>query len=85
MSSVRIDDSNFFVKFVFVFFVHKKYSHCIIKLRLNRWCHMDYSNDVLTTFLKVSVALLSMQGQKALGFNQKYINVFQKWTGLEWY
>ncbi len=34
---------------------------------------MEYFNDVLTTFVgfNVSVALLSMQGQKALGFQQK--------------
>ncbi len=36
---------------VFVFFTHKKYSCSFIKLRLNHWCHMDYFNDVLTTFL----------------------------------
>ncbi len=36
---------------IFVFFAHKKYSRSFIKLRLNHWCHMDYFNDVLTTFL----------------------------------
>ncbi len=36
---------------IFVFFMHKKYSRCFITLRLNHWCHMDYFNDVLTTFL----------------------------------
>ncbi len=36
---------------IFVFFTHKKYSHSFIKLQLNHWCHMDYFNDVLTTFL----------------------------------
>ncbi len=35
---------------IVVFFVHKMYSHSFIKLRLN-WCHIDYFNDVLTTFL----------------------------------
>ncbi len=35
---------------------------------------MDYFNDVLTT-LDVSVVLLSMQGQKALGFHQKYLHL----------
>ncbi len=59
-----------------VFFVHKKYSRSFITLRLNHWCHMDYFNNVLTTFLglDVSVTLLSMQGQKALGFHQIYLN-----------
>ncbi len=32
-------------------FAHKKYFHSFIKLRLSHWCHMDYFNDVLTTFL----------------------------------
>ncbi len=38
---------------------------------------MDYFNDVLTTFwaLNVVVPLLSMQGQKALEFHQKYLNL----------
>jgi len=36
--------------FCFVF-VHKKYSRCFIKLRLNHCSHMDYFNDVFTTFL----------------------------------
>ncbi len=60
--------------FIFVFFVHKKYSRSFIKLQLNHWCHMDYFNDVyLLPFwaFTVVVALLSMQGQKALGFQQK--------------
>ncbi len=29
----------------------KKYSHSFITMRLNHWCHMDYFNNVLTTFL----------------------------------
>ncbi len=35
---------------------------------------MDYFNNVLTTFLGLEhvVALLSMEGQKALRFHQKY-------------
>ncbi len=31
--------------------MHKKYSSSFMKLRLNHWCHMDYFNNVLTTFL----------------------------------
>ncbi len=38
---------------IFVFFAHKMYSRSFIKLRLNHWCHMDYFNDVLTTFLGI--------------------------------
>ncbi len=36
---------------IFAFFAHKKYSHRFITLWLNHWCHMDYLNNVLTTFL----------------------------------
>ncbi len=36
---------------IFAFFAHKKYSRSFIKLWLNHWSHMDYFNDVLTTFL----------------------------------
>ncbi len=46
-----------------------------IPLRLNHRCHMDCFTLVLTTFLNVVVALLSMQGQKALGFHLKYVNL----------
>ncbi len=34
-----------------VFFAHKKDSRSFIKLQLNYWYHMDYFNNVLTTFL----------------------------------
>ncbi len=63
---------------IFVFFAHKKYSRSFIKLRLNPWCHMDYFNDVLTTFVGlkcVSSLAVYMEGQKALGFHQKYLNL----------
>ncbi len=63
---------------IFVFFVHKTYSCCFINLKLNHWCHMDYFNGVFTTFLGLecgnSVAVY-MQGQKALGFHKKYLNL----------
>ncbi len=61
---------------IFVFSAHKKYSRSFIKLRLIHWCHMDYFNDVLTTLLgleRVSCVAVYMQGQKALGFHQKYL------------
>ncbi len=38
---------------IFVFFAHKKYSRSFVKLRLNPWCHMDYFNDLLATFLSL--------------------------------
>ncbi len=36
---------------ILVFFAQKLYSPSFITLRLSHWCHMDYFNDVLTTFL----------------------------------
>ncbi len=36
---------------IFVFFAHKKYSRSFMVEQLNHWCHMDYFNDALTTFL----------------------------------
>ncbi len=36
---------------LFLFSLREKNSRSFIKLRLNHWCHMDYFNDVLTTFL----------------------------------
>ncbi len=55
----------------FVVFAHKKYSRSFITLQLNHWCHMDYFNDVLTSFLGLecgsSIAVYA--GQKALGFH----------------
>ncbi len=58
-------------------YTQKKYSCSFLKLSLNHWCHMDYFIDVLTTFwaFTFSVALVSMQGQKALWFHQKYLNL----------
>ncbi len=37
--------------FIFVFFAYKKYSRSFIKLQFNHWRHMDYFNNVITTFL----------------------------------
>ncbi len=52
MLKTDIQEEKLFYKVViFVFCAHKKYSHSFMKLRLNHWCHMDYFNDVLTTFL----------------------------------
>ncbi len=75
---------------IFVFFAHKKYFH-FIKLRLILWCHMDYFNDVLTTFLGLErVSCIAVYaGQKALGFNQNILICVLKMneglTGLEWH
>ncbi len=69
---------NGWIKSLFLFSLHrKKDSRSFIKLRLNHWCHMDYFNNVLTNFLGLNeiVALLFMEGQKALRFHKKYLNL----------
>ncbi len=61
---------------IFVFFSHKKYSCSLITLRLNNWCHIDYFNDVLTTFLGFEhFSCFAVCDQKALRFYQKYLNL----------
>ncbi len=74
MRCLRSDQSSVII---FVFFAHKKYFRSFEKLRLNPWCHMDYFNISLLCFwaLIVVVPLVSMKGQKALRFLQKYLNV----------
>ncbi len=64
--------------------MHKKYSRSFLTLWLNHWCHRvrDKITDVILTMcllpfwvLNVSVVFLSMQGQRALGLNPKYLNL----------
>ncbi len=51
-----------------------------------KFCHysMDYFNNVLFWALNVSVALQYMEGQKALGFNQKYLNLYSEDEQILW-
>ncbi len=45
---------------------------------MKHWCHMDYCNNVFATCPGLGTfqfSLLSMEEQKALGFNQKYLNL----------
>ncbi len=51
MSKSDTEEKKLLNKVIFVFFAFKKYSRSFIELRLNHWCHMDYFNNVLTTFL----------------------------------
>ncbi len=64
---------------IFVFFLHKKYLH---KSKIEPLTILTMS---LLPFwaLNVSVVLLSMQGQKALWFHQKYLNLNKGLLGLE--
>ncbi len=58
--------------------MHKNYSRSFIKLRLNPCCHMDYFTDLLATFLDLGTVQLCCclwEGQRALRFHQKYLNL----------
>ncbi len=49
---------------IFVFFVHEKYTRSFVKLRLKHWCHIDYFNDLLATFLSLDhVRILAVNGR----------------------
>ncbi len=56
-------------------FTHKKYYRSFIKLRLNHWCHIDYFNDVLTTFLGLERGNCVVVYVGSESFNQKYFNL----------
>ncbi len=68
---------------LFVFSSHKKYSCSFIKWQLNHWCHMDYFNDVLTTFLCLergsSLAVYAGSESSQISSNTSQF-VFQRWT-----
>ncbi len=63
-----------------LFFAHKKYSRSFVKLRLNHWCHRTILTMSLLPFwaLNVVVHLLSIQGQKVLGFHKKYLHLWSE-------
>ncbi len=82
---------NCWTKLFFLFSLcTKKYSCSFVKLYLNIWCHMDYFNDVLTTFLGLergsSIAVYA--GSKKLSDFIKKISVLQNWrsygSGTTW-
>ncbi len=65
--------------------VLKKYSCSFIKLRLNHWCHMDYFNNVLTTFLGLehvrSIVVYDYGGSESSRISSKIsLFVFWRWT-----
>ncbi len=59
----------------FCFLFAQKYSRSFIKLCLNHWCHRLFHSLLPFWALNVVVVLLSMEGQKTLGFYQKYLNL----------
>ncbi len=60
---------------ILVFFVHKKYSRSFIKLQLNLMSHGLFFRCPCCVSGNISVALQSIKGLRALGFNQKYLNL----------
>jgi len=75
---------------IFVFFVYKKYYCRFIKLRLNHWWQMDYSDDAFHTFLDLdTVIYLAVYGtiSSLPVFIQNILNCVPKtneaFTGLE--
>ncbi len=78
---------------IFVFFAHNNYSCIFIKLRLNHWCHMDYFNDVHTTFQGLecgtSLAVYICRIRKRSDFIKNILVCVPKMdrglTGLEWH
>ncbi len=72
---------NHWIKLFLFFFTHKKYS-C-------SWCHMDYFNDVFTTFLGLEhfSCFAVYAGSESSWIHQKYLNCVRKMneglTGLE--
>ncbi len=69
---------------ILVFFAYKKYSRSFIKLRLYHWCHTDYFNDVLTTFLglelgcSIDVCERSENSRISFKISYRYF-VFRRW------
>ncbi len=60
----------------FCFFAHKKFSRSFIKLQMNHWCHMDYFNDVLTTFLGLECgSCIAIRVRKLSDFIKTYRNL----------
>ncbi len=57
-------------------FLHKKYFHSFITLHLNYWCHMDYFNDVLTTFLGLELSSCAVVYARS----ESSLFVFRRWT-----
>ncbi len=72
---------------IFVFSAHKKYSRSFIKLRLNYWCHMDYFNDILTTFLGLEhvscVAVYGASESSRISSKKSVPEMNEGLTGLE--
>ncbi len=75
---------------IIVFFAYKKYSRSFVKLRLNvTWTSLLMSLLCFCVLIVV-VSFLSMDGQRALRFHQKYLNLCsedERWSyrfGKSW-
>ncbi len=73
---------------ILVFYAHKKYSRSFLTLRLNYWCHMEYFNIVLTTFLGLEcVSWIAVYGESESSLIKNILICVSKMneglTGLE--
>ncbi len=60
----RFRVTHFWIKSLFLFSLCTKYSRSFVKWQLNPWCHMDYFNDLLATFLSLDlVRILAVYGR----------------------
>ncbi len=69
---------------IFVFFAHV-FSYSFITLRLIQWYHMDYFNDILSTFLCLErVGCFSVfGGSESCRISSRISSfVFQRWTNI---
>ncbi len=80
--SLMVEDSdwgrrNCWIKSLYLFSLRTKYSRSFIKLRLNHWCHMDYFNNVLATFLGLECGsiLAVYAGSDSSWILEKYLNL----------
>ncbi len=62
---------------LFLFTLRTKYSLSFIKLRSNLWYHMDYFNDVLTTFLGLEYfsCVAVYGGLESFWISSNYLNL----------
>ncbi len=74
-------------KVVILFSLHTTHSCSFLKWRLNHWCHMDYFNDVLTTFLGLACVscFIDYVGSESSRISSEISSfVFRRWTKILW-
>ncbi len=78
------EEKNYWIKLLILFSLCTKYSRSFINVRFKHWCHMDYLNDALTTFLDLecvsSVAVDA--GSESSRTSLVFKFVFWRWTNV---